>query len=121
MDYQRRAIDDELDLMLSALPAIAIDGAKAVGKTSTTQARAASVLRLDSRSVREVVGADPESILLRTRPLLIDEWQHVADVWDVVRRAVDEDRTPGQFLLTGSATPRDGATAHSGAGRITRL
>ncbi|GAB05359.1 DUF4143 domain-containing protein [Gordonia amarae] len=121
MDYQRRALDDELDLMLSALPAIAVDGAKAVGKTSTTQVRAASVLRLDSRSVREVVAADPASILLRPRPLLIDEWQNVPDVWDVVRRAVDEDRTPGQFLLTGSATPKEGATAHSGAGRITRL
>jgi predicted AAA+ superfamily ATPase len=67
------------------------------------------------------VAADPHSILARPRPLLIDEWQKVPGVWDVVRRAVDEDRSPGQFLLTGSAAPRLGATAHSGAGRITRL
>jgi predicted AAA+ superfamily ATPase len=53
--------------------------------------------------------------------LLIDEWQKVPEVWDVVRRAVDEDRSGGQFLLTGSATPAPGATAHSGAGRIGRL
>ncbi|MGH9043881.1 MAG: ATP-binding protein [Acidimicrobiales bacterium] len=121
MVYQRRALDDELDLLLGALPAVAIDGAKAVGKTSTFERRAKSVIALDSRQVREAAAADPESILIRRRPVLIDEWQKVPETWDVVRRAVDRDRTPGQFLLTGSATPRRDATAHSGAGRITRL
>jgi hypothetical protein len=53
--------------------------------------------------------------------LLIDEWQKVPGVWDVVRRAVDADPSGGQFLLTGSASPHPGATAHSGAGRIGRL
>jgi predicted AAA+ superfamily ATPase len=53
--------------------------------------------------------------------LLIDEWQKVPEVWDVVRRAVDVDSAGGQFLLTGSASPQPGATAHSGAGRIGRL
>ncbi|MFQ2845797.1 hypothetical protein ACLILZ_34050, partial [Mycobacterium paragordonae] len=38
-----------------------------------------------------------------------------------MRRAVDDDPSGGQFLLAGSASPRRGATAHSGAGRIGRL
>lgn len=121
MAYQRRVLDDELDLLLGVLPAVAIDGAKAVGKTSTAQERARSVVQLDMRAVREAVSADPSAILVRQRPLLIDEWQKAPDVWDVVRRAVDEDRSPGQFLFTGSASPQPGATAHTGAGRITRL
>ena len=121
MAYQRRVLDDELDSLLQVLPAIAIDGAKAVGKTSTVEMRVKSVIQLDSRQVREAAAADPESILIRPRPVLIDEWQKVPEVWDVVRRAVDRDRAPGEFLLTGSATPQRGATAHSGAGRITRL
>ncbi len=121
MGYFRRVVDDELDLLVSALPAIAIDGAKAVGKTATAQARAADSILLDSRAMREAVMADPASAMTRRRPLLIDEWQKVPEVWDVVRRAVDADRTPGQYLLTGSATPAPGATAHTGAGRITRL
>lgn len=121
MDYFSRAVDDELDLLLSALPAVAIDGPKAVGKTSTAQRRAAATVFLDSDAVREGVAADPASILSRPHPLLIDEWQRVPQVWDVVRRSVDQDRQPGRFLLTGSATPAAGATAHSGAGRITRL
>ena len=121
MAYRRRVIDDELDLLLSGLPAVALDGAKAVGKTSTMEARAKSVIQLDLKRVRQAVAADPETILLRPRPVLLDEWQKVPEVWDVVRRAVDRDRMPGQFLLTGSATPEPDATAHSGAGRITRL
>ena len=121
MSYQRRIIDDELDELFAELPAIAIDGAKGVGKTSTAEERAAGLAKLDAKGVREAVAADPESILRRARPLLIDEWQKVPEVWDVVRRAVDNDRHAGQFLLTGSATPEPGATAHSGAGRITRV
>ena len=121
MGYLRRTVDDELDMLLSALPAVAVDGAKAVGKTRTSQARAASTVFLDSRAVREAVAADPTTILTRPPPLLIDEWQKVPEVWDVVRRSVDHDRQPGRFLLTGSATPAPGATMHSGAGRITRL
>ncbi|MGN6271465.1 MAG: ATP-binding protein [Protaetiibacter sp.] len=103
------------------MPAIAIDGAKGVGKTSTAEERAAGLVKLDSKAVRQGVAAEPELILRRPQPLLIDEWQKVPEVWDVVRRAVDADRTPGRFLLTGSATPEPDTTAHSGAGRITRL
>ncbi len=41
--------------------------------------------------------------------------------WDHVRRAVDDRRQPGQFILAGSAVPADDATRHTGAGRISRL
>ncbi|PND57251.1 AAA family ATPase [Mycobacterium sp. ENV421] len=121
MRYARRIIDDELDELFGQIPAIAIDGAKAVGKTTTAEQRALGLLRLDGKPNREAVHADPSLLLRRPRPLLIDEWQKVPEVWDVVRRAVDDDPTGGQFLLAGSASPRPGATAHSGAGRIGRL
>ena len=38
-----------------------------------------------------------------------------------MRRAVDDRRQPGQFILTGSAVPADDVTRHSGAGRIVRI
>ncbi len=121
MEYLRRIIDDELDELFSQVPAIAIDGPKAVGKTTTAEQRVTDLLKLDSRASRTAIQADPELVRARARPLLIDEWQKVPEVWDVVRRVADEDPTGGQFLLVGSAAPAPGATAHSGAGRIGRL
>lgn len=121
MAYVRRIVDAELDELFGQVPAIALDGPKGVGKTTTAEQRAMGVAKLDSKSVRESIAADPELILGRQRPLLIDEWQKVPEVWDAVRRAVDADPEGGQFLLTGSASPQPGATAHSGAGRIGRL
>lgn len=121
VEYSRRIIDDELDELFGQLAALAIDGPKGVGKTTTAEQRVNAIVRLDSTAVRESINAEPEQILRRPRPLLIDEWQFVPEVWDAVRRAVDADSAGGQFLLAGSATPAPGATAHSGAGRIGRL
>lgn len=121
MLYLPRTIDLELDELFPRLAAIALEGAKGVGKTATAERRVATLARLDSRQRRQVVAADPTSVLRGERPILIDEWQRVPEVWDVVRRQIDRDRTGGQFLLAGSATPATGATVHSGAGRIVQL
>jgi uncharacterized protein len=121
MRYARRIIDDELDELFGQVPAIAIDGRKAVGKTTTAEHRVVGLLRLDAKPNREAVHADPGLLLTRPRPLLIDEWQKVPEVWDVVRRAVDDDPAGGQFLLAGSASPRHGATAHGRRLRLSEL
>lgn len=121
MAYLHRILDLELDELFGEVPALAIDGPKGVGKTTTAEQRVVGILRLDSKAQRESIAAEPEQVLRRPRPLLIDEWQKVPEVWDVVRRAVDAHSVGGQFLLVGSATPAPGATVHSGAGRIGRL
>lgn len=121
MGYERRIVDGELDELFEHVPALVLDGPKAVGKTTTARQRVREVIELDSRSTRLPVEADPSQVLNRPKPLLIDEWQKVPEVWDVVRRAVDADNSGGQFLLAGSASPRDDAQQHSGAGRIGRL
>ena len=118
--YQRRVVDDELDELFAGLPAIALEGPKAVGKTATALRRAATVYRLDDAAERSIVQADPSRLLEGERPVLIDEWQRFPESFDRVRRAVDDGAAPGSFLLTGSASPTDPPT-HSGAGRIVRL
>jgi predicted AAA+ superfamily ATPase len=118
--YRRRIVDDELDELLPALAAIALEGAKGVGKTRTALQRARTVHHLDDAVQLAVAQADPDRLLRGDRPVLIDEWQHLPTVWDLVRRAVDDGAAPGSFLLTGSALPSRPPT-HSGAGRIVRL
>lgn len=115
--YLERVVDRELDELLPQLPAIALEGPKAVGKTETARRRARTIHQLDDPAQQAIVEADPARVLSGAPPLLIDEWQRVPPVWDVVRRAVDSGSPPAQFLLTGSASPAT-APSHSGAGRI---
>lgn len=121
MTYIERLVDHELDELLPELPAIALDGPKGVGKTETLRRRARNTVALDAPGHHELYNAHPERIRELTAPVLIDEWQLVPTIWDVVRRAVDDGAHPGSYLLAGSATPLADAPAHSGAGRIASI
>jgi predicted AAA+ superfamily ATPase len=118
--YQRRILDDELDELMAGLPAIAVEGAKAVGKTATAAQRAETGYLLDDPEQKAIAAADLDRLLAAPTPILIDEWQNVPPIWDRVRRAVDTGARPGSFLLTGSASPKETGT-HSGGGRILSL
>ena len=119
-DYLPRIVDGELDELADGLPAIALEGPKGVGKTLTAMRRANTVVALDDPGQRELLAADPGRLDHSQPPVLIDQWQRYPLVWDLVRRTVDRDPSPGRFLLTASATPV-AAPTHSGAGRIVRL
>lgn len=118
MAYQRRLVDDLLDEVFGDLAAIALEGAKGVGKTATARRRAATVLELTDPNQREALASNLDLITQSATPVLIDEWQLEPPVWDRVRRAVDDDQAGGRFLLTGSAGVPSGVRIHSGAGRI---
>jgi predicted AAA+ superfamily ATPase len=118
--YLQRVVDEELGELASSLPAVAIVGAKGVGKTATASRRATTVHALDDPAQRSVARADPARLLESPPPVLIDEWQYVPECWDLVRRAVDAGADSGRFLLTGSTSPAEVET-HSGAGRIVSL
>lgn len=122
MDYRPRAVEGELHRRLSATGAVVIEGPKACGKTETARRFAASEVLLDiDEDARRAIAIDPSLVLSGETPRLIDEWQVEPDIWNHVRRAIDDRREPGQFLLTGSAAPTDDITRHTGAGRLTRL
>jgi uncharacterized protein len=115
--YTSRVIDAELDELMQSVAALAIEGAKGVGKTVTAARRAAHVRELDDPVQRSIAIADPGRLLDGPAPVLIDEWQYVPQSWDLVRRAVDAGAEPGRFLLTGSSRPLERGS-HSGAARI---
>ena len=118
--YIHRTVDSRLDQLLDGLAAVAIEGPKGVGKTRTARRRAAEFFDLSDPATLELVRGDPSRLTAAKPPVVIDEWQYFHPAWDFVRRAVDEDPTPGRFLLTGSASPQ-ARSLHSGAGRIVRL
>lgn len=106
--YLPRVVDRELDELFTSaggLGAVALEGPKAVGKTETALRRARTTFRLEDPGQVEILRGDPQRLVRGTRPVLVDEWQRFPSSWDLVRRAVDEERGGGQFLLTGSAAP----------------
>ena len=116
-NYIPRIVELELDELLVGLPAISIEGPRAVGKTETALRRAGTIHRLDDDLQMEILRAEPERLVAGEPPVLIDEWQRMPYSWDLVRRDVDRDPAAGRFLLTGSAAPAQAPT-HTGAGRI---
>ena len=122
--YAPRVIDGALERALRASGAVQIQGPKWCGKTATGERHSASQVYLqdpDRRaSLLALAESKPSLILEGARPRLIDEWQEAPQLWDAVRFAVDRERARGQFILTGSATPKV-RPAHSGVGRIAPL
>jgi len=116
--YRRRIVDDELDYLLKELPAVLLDGPKAIGKTETAKQRAQTIVRLNRDRELQLADARLDSLLLKPTPVLFDEWQRLPQVWEAVKDSVDVDKTPARFILTGSAPLDD---THSGAGRIPSL
>ncbi len=119
MGYVPRIIDHEVRDLLASAGAVVIDGPKACGKTETARQHAASEILLDTDpAAATAIAIDPKILLEGPVPRLLDEWQTYPVLWNHVRREVDDRQARGQFLLTGSATPVDDRTRHSGAGRF---
>jgi uncharacterized protein len=115
--YASRVVDPELDELMASVTALAIEGAKGVGKTATASRRAKTIRRLDIPAQLSIAAAQPARIVAGDTPILIDEWQYLPESWDLVRRAVDDAPRPGRFLLTDSSRTVERGS-HSGAGRI---
>ena len=123
--YRPRLIDNIVEKYLTAFGAICIEGPKWCGKTWTSRHHSKSEILIGSPDGnfqnRRLANLSPEMVLEGDVPRLIDEWQDVASLWDAVRYEVDRRGQQGQFILTGSSTPKHKGILHSGAGRIARL
>lgn len=120
--YRRRVVDDTLDELFAELPALFVIGPRAVGKTTTLERRAATVVHLDDDTEARAFRLDPRAALRELEePILLDEWQAVPGVLGAVRRAVDDDWRPGRFLLSGSVRAAFRHPVWPGTGRIVEL
>ncbi|MDR2952656.1 MAG: DUF4143 domain-containing protein [Treponema sp.] len=123
--YLPRMADKALNTALEASGAVLIEGPKWCGKTRTAEEKAASALYMqdidNTISYLKAAEVKPSLLLKGDTPRLIDEWQMAPVLWDAVRFTVDQRGETGQFILTGSAVPKDNAIQHTGTGRISRL
>ena len=121
--YYKRYIEKQIQELLDTTGAVVVAGPKFCGKTTTCKLFANSEYSLSTKSKIELAQSNPEAILIGNNPRLIDEWQHVPDLWNCARNEIDtRDNKFGQFIFTGSSTPADKEEIyHSGAGRIVTI
>ena len=123
--YRKRIADRVLQDRLAASGAVLIEGPKWCGKTRTALENSKSHLFMQDpdKAISYLKAADtkPSLLLKGDTPRLLDEWQTAPVLWDAVRFMVDQRGKSGQFILTGSAVPKDNVVQHTGTGRISRL
>ena len=124
-NYIIRISDRLLKSLLESTGAVLVEGAKWCGKTQSSLQIANSVVYMqdpdEGPGYMALADTKPSLLLEGEMPRLLDEWQMAPVIWDAVRFAVDKRGLMGQFILTGSATPNDNETSHSGTGRIARM
>lgn len=120
--YKHRIADEILKRKLMGKGAILVQGPKWCGKTTTAKQIAKSLLDLGNpgelSNAKETLQIVPKKLLEGDVPRLIDEWQTIPELWDMIRSEVDNRGEMGQFILTGSSVPMDeNKRMHSGNGR----
>lgn len=91
---------------LRVMPAVVVTGARQTGKSTLVQdlvPGGRSYFSLDDLDVVDAARRDPDALVGGSRPVTLDEVQREPDLLHAVKRAIDKERKPGRFLLTGSA------------------
>ena len=103
-----RHINSLLKDALSDTPVVLVNGARQSGKSTLVKSLAETAgmryFTLDDRVTLAAAQSDPAGFIAGlSGPVVIDEVQRAPDLFLDIKAAVDQDRAPGRFLLTGSA------------------
>ncbi len=110
----RRHVEGEVRAALADTPVVLIHGARQTGKTTLARSLAEEVedgksparsyFTLDDATVLAAASSNPEGFIAGLGgPVVIDEVQRAPGLFLAIKAAVDRQRQPGRFLLTGSA------------------
>lgn len=123
MEYISRVVDSQLQEALLYAGGVVLEGVRGCGKTRTAREHASSWVPVDSDDpqIRGALEINPALVLQGTYPRLVDEWQLQPSLWNSARRIIDDSDRKGCFIFTGSATPVDDPSRHSGAHRFSTI
>jgi predicted AAA+ superfamily ATPase len=102
-----RYLTQEVIKALAAFPVVVLTGARQTGKSTLIRqllpAGDRDYRTLDDIDVLERAQQEPDALVGSKGPITIDEIQRSPDLLLAIKRAVDQNRKPGRFLLSGSA------------------
>lgn len=101
-----RLLHPRLERLARTFPVVVVSGARQVGKTTLLKQAFGAVAELVVFDPVQDIGnarRDPDLFLdNHPAPVILDEIQFVPELVAALKRRIDRDRTPGQYLLTGS-------------------
>lgn len=100
-----RYVEQLLHHMARQFPAVLVTGVRQAGKTSLLRHLypQASYLSLDLPAHAEAAQTAPEALLAQyPEPVIIDEIQYAPSLLRHLKVRIDQNRSPGRYLLTGS-------------------
>jgi hypothetical protein len=106
METLPRLVGGALRERLRVMPAVVVTGARQTGKSTLAEHLTPGrrrYLTLDDLDVVDAARRDPEALIGGAEPVTLDEVQREPELLHAVKRAIDRRRTPGRFLITGSA------------------
>ncbi|HOW59387.1 MAG TPA: ATP-binding protein [Candidatus Omnitrophota bacterium] len=124
--YIHRLLEESLGKALKTFPSVVVTGPRQAGKSTLVQKAGGERYRyvsLDEMDTRSLAIHDPRGFLTKyPNPVIIDEIQHAPQLLSYIKAAIDRDRKPGQWILTGSqAFPLMRNVGESLAGRVAIL
>jgi len=101
-----RTLETTVKKAMKTFPAVLITGPRQSGKTTLLTERFARThhfVSLENPDIRLRVQEDPIGFLkANPPPIILDEIQYTPEFLHYIKSSIDEDRTPGQWLLSGS-------------------
>jgi predicted AAA+ superfamily ATPase len=105
--YHPRDIAGAVSIALENMPVVVVTGMRQTGKTtflgSQPELGDRSYVSFDDFAQLESAKSDPDGFIRHEQPITIDEAHKCPEIFTAIKRAVDKERIPGQFLLSGSA------------------
>ena len=108
----KRLLENKIHRLLQQFPSVAILGARQVGKTTLAKS---IMSHLDRKSLYLDIElpadfnrlSNPQMLFEenKDRCVVIDEIQRMPELFSVIRAMIDRQRTPGRFIILGSASP----------------